>query len=271
MMVAKVPTNPDSTPVARHKPNPKPMAQDKGAELLKRYQQGERNFVGINLQGSNLSGAVLVGINLQAANLSQANLENSDLRDANLERANLDQANLIHTCLLGANLTDAYLDTISRHRGQPMSLPTPPSLSADLSTQPLATASAPETATPSANQALNAAQLIAAYAQGERDFQNLDLTGIDCQAQELNQANFQGSNLRQANFRLTDLQGANFQNANLQGANLSMADIHSCNFCGADLTQANLSGADRRNARYDDQTKFPAGFNPEIVGMIRIS
>lgn len=256
-MAAKKLTSPELTGQVPRRASQKPRNEDKGADLQKRYQQGERNFVGINLEATNLQGAILVGTNLQAANLSQANLENCDLRDANLEQANLDQANLTNTCLIGAILTDAYLDTIYRHgRNQ-----SPPAIT-EAPREPVIPPASPTTAP-------NAAQLIAAYAQGERNFQNLDLTGIDCQAQEFNQANFQGSNLSQANFRLTDLQGANFQNANLQGANLSMADLHSCNFCGANLTQANLSGADRRNARYDQHTQFPAGFNPDIVGMIK--
>ncbi len=233
-------------------------------ELLTRYRQGERNFSGLELPAVDLSGASLVGINLQGANLSRANLSHGDLRDANLQGVNFDQAQLHQTCLLGANLTGAFLATINRHGAwAPPTPPIQPAPLPELSQIPLAV----QATNPEAE--LTAHQLLMTYAQGERRFTDRNLSGIDCQAQELNHINFQGSNLTQANFRLTDLQGANFSRTNLTQANLSMADLRECDFSGANLTGANLSGADRRQAIYDAQTQFPKGFNPEIVGMVK--
>ncbi len=220
-------------------------------DLATLYQQGTRDFRGIDLHGADLSGLSLGGINLQGANLAQANLSHTDLRHANLQDVNFDQAKLHHTCLRGANLTGAFLATIDRHGAWEKTPLSDPGIG-----QP----AAPD---------LTASQLLAAYTEGQRNFAELNLAGIACPGLELNQVNFQSSNLSQANFRLTDLQGANFHRAMLHRANLSMADLRGCNFCGADLRQADLTGADRRGAVYDDQTQFPTGFNPEIVGMVK--
>ncbi|MHA6905867.1 pentapeptide repeat-containing protein [Ralstonia syzygii subsp. celebesensis] len=40
---------------------------------------------------------------------------------------------------------------------------------------------------------------------------------------------------------------------------------------GADLTGAQLHGADLRGAKYDDQTKFPIGFDPHASGCIWVA
>ncbi|MGG6239524.1 pentapeptide repeat-containing protein [Nodosilinea sp. AN01ver1] len=95
------------------------------ADVVKRYQAGERDFRGIHLHGSkvlkqiNLSGAdlreaYLSSVDLTSANLSNANLEGadlsgSDLRHANLSGANLNRARLRYARLIQANLADATL------------------------------------------------------------------------------------------------------------------------------------------------------------------
>lgn len=118
-------------------------------EFLQRYQEGERDFTGINLAGVNLSGKTLdsnvslsqanlrnsnlanakltgvnlIGANLQGANLNSTNLQSADLIEANLSGANLTkvilysarliQANLSHANLSEANLSSANLTTAS--------------------------------------------------------------------------------------------------------------------------------------------------------------
>ena len=63
-------------------------------ELLKEYENGNRDFSGANLSGANLSGAMLAGVNLSRANLSGANLSRANLTKAELNEANLYRANL---------------------------------------------------------------------------------------------------------------------------------------------------------------------------------
>jgi uncharacterized protein YjbI with pentapeptide repeats len=89
-------------------------------ELLRRYEQGERDFRGVVLpkaklrgtvlrdayfEGSHLEGADLRAVHLEGAYLSDAHLDGAELGEAHLEGANLTGANLE-----GANLSDAYLE-----------------------------------------------------------------------------------------------------------------------------------------------------------------
>lgn len=85
-----------------------------------------------------------------------------------------------------------------------------------------------------------------------------NLTGLDLQGVNLQQANLQGANLFVANLRNARLVGANLENVDLGGANLQ----------GADLRQARLSGADLRGAKYDDRTIWPTNFDPSGAGAI---
>jgi uncharacterized protein YjbI with pentapeptide repeats len=97
-------------------------------ELLVRYENGERNFAGVELIQSegvpldssiDLEGAILRDINLRGAYLRQADLTGADLfgaflelawlkraivRDANLYSANLSWCNLTQADLRGTNL-----------------------------------------------------------------------------------------------------------------------------------------------------------------------
>jgi uncharacterized protein YjbI with pentapeptide repeats len=74
--------------------------------------------------------------------------------------------------------------------------------------------------------------------KGERP----DLSGVDLVGQSLIGA---------------DLNGATFCGTDLSGANLSLADL-----CGADLSRADLSGINLNGAKYNQDTKWPKGFDP---------
>lgn len=78
-------------------------------ELLKRYQQGERDFRGLKLRDIYLRDVCLQGIDLSCADLRGASLMSVNLRGANLHRADLSEAFLIHANLSSANLTQANL------------------------------------------------------------------------------------------------------------------------------------------------------------------
>jgi hypothetical protein len=85
-------------------------------ELLRRYQQGQRNFSGVQLTQADLSWAILDGANLTqadlgCANLQRCNLVGANLTGANLHGADLTEANLVRANLTGVNLRDATLNS----------------------------------------------------------------------------------------------------------------------------------------------------------------
>lgn len=93
-------------------------------------------------------------------------------------------------------------------------------------------------------------------------------------------ANFVGAILTGANLSGANLGGVHFVTANLDGADLSGAhldgaDFREANVSGADLSGAILEGdiyggATLERAKYNDQTKFPKGFDPEAHGMVKV-
>jgi hypothetical protein len=86
----------------------------KGAELVRLYDEGNRNFAlaslyRANLQGARLRNARLFMADLRKANLRGANLQGAKLRGANLGEADLRGADLRGADLLEVNLTGAKL------------------------------------------------------------------------------------------------------------------------------------------------------------------
>ncbi|MFB2923077.1 MULTISPECIES: pentapeptide repeat-containing protein [Aerosakkonema] len=78
-------------------------------EFVKRYEEGELDFIGVNLAGANLRRHNLSGLNLSRANLSKSDLSEADLISTNLSGANLSEANLERANLKGANIMGANL------------------------------------------------------------------------------------------------------------------------------------------------------------------
>jgi uncharacterized protein YjbI with pentapeptide repeats len=70
-----------------------------------------------------------------------------------------------------------------------------------------------------------------------------------------------GANLEGANLTGTDLEYANLTRANLKGAHLESSDL-----CSANLSTATLTGANLTGAVYDEQSQWPAGFDPAKRG-----
>ncbi|NEU82091.1 pentapeptide repeat-containing protein [Nostoc sp. UIC 10630] len=102
-------------------------------ELLERYAAGERDFAGVDLNGVDLSGAVLREINLDRADLTGVNFTGADLsggyarnhgpaytkiryailRNAIFRDANVSYVNFFHSDLSFANFSRAYGEGIS--------------------------------------------------------------------------------------------------------------------------------------------------------------
>ncbi len=149
------------------------------------------------------------------------------------------------------------------------------------------------------------------YNTGERDFaqlqlrridlrgvnlQGINLEGSDLSYADLRSANFSNANLSKCYFNESNLTGANFKGANLKGAYLIKAYLAKTNFSdailqeayltGSFLTKANFSKADLsgalltgiqiggvywKGAIYSTTTRFDQGFNPDAMGLEKIS
>ena len=88
-------------------------------------------------------------------------------------------------------------------------------------------------------------------------FRNADLTGAECRVAKATRAVFEGATLTRCNLEWTNLTRADFRDADLRKADLAAANLR-----GADFTGANLEGATLRGAAYDEQTRWPSGFEP---------
>lgn len=115
------------------------------------------------------------------------------------------------------------------------------------------------------------------------DFTNADLSGVmfmETQLEEaflgradLREAYLRSANLRAASLGSADLQNAflmraNLQNAFLGNANLRGANLQEANLRTTDLQGANLQGANLDQAKYNEYTKWPSGFDPEAAGAV---
>jgi uncharacterized protein YjbI with pentapeptide repeats len=88
-------------------------------------------------------------------------------------------------------------------------------------------------------------------------FRDADLTQATFWACKGAEAVFEGSTMAGSNFDRAGVRRANFRSADLKAAYLGGADLR-----GADLTGADLAGADLSGALYDEQTRWPSGFDP---------
>jgi len=104
------------------------------------------------------------------------------------------------------------------------------------------------------------------------DLQQANLTNVQLSQANLSEANLSQSDLWQADLKQANLFKANLREATLSradfsGANLEGADFGNADLRGADLSKAlNLERADLTGARYDENTQWPADFNPQAAG-----
>ena len=116
-------------------------------------------------------------------------------------------------------------------------------------------------------------------------FDKVDLHGVCLVNASLCRVRMRGTNLRngvlnranleKADLSNADLRGVRLSGASLRGANLSGADMRGANLSQADLSGANLQGikhldATLGKARFDGDTRFPAGFTPAARGWILV-
>lgn len=167
--------------------------------LIKLYQQGKKDFSGINLADADLSYAYLRGINL--ANVC---LTNANLTGINLTSANLTGANLSNTKIMSAYLGDADFRA------------------ADLSEANFCYSYLAE------------ANLTGSYLR-EANFSYTYLSRSILMKINGVEADFTKSNLSKANLIKADLSGAIFNKAYLTKTNLSKANLSHANLSGSNL------------------------------------
>jgi uncharacterized protein YjbI with pentapeptide repeats len=206
-------------------------------ELLRRYDQGERDFSEADLRDASLRWAELTGVKLAAAKLSGAKLWGADLSGADLSEADLREVRLSGANLSGANLTGARFGGADLRR-------------ANLRAANLSGAR------------LSGADLRHAFlgyaALSNAHLDRADLSGVYLRKADLRAANLRGVNLRGANLRKADLgeadlseadlTEADLREANLVGVNLSGVDLSFPKLHGANLREVNLRGHDLRGA-----------------------
>lgn len=229
------------------------MVEIQGRDMeIRDYQSGQ---VLLTLEATSAAGANLAGKELEAADLAgsdlqQTNFHRADLRSARLGGANLTASLLTQVRLVDAELTDAQVCDATLNMA-----------------------------------VLTRAKFLRANLQGSRlrhvDLRQADLTdaklvGADLFASRLQGAILKGADLREADLRrvdfaLADLSGVQAANAILRSsvltkANLTGANFRDVDFCGADMTGATFDKTDCSGAIYDEETKWPEGFDPQSVG-----
>jgi Pentapeptide repeats (8 copies) len=130
-------------------------------------------------------------------------------------------------------------------------------------------------------------RLVVGEGEGEFRVVKTAMPGIgqEWQGEALRHADWEHANLQQSTLIDCDLRDADLRQADLRGAILRGSDLRAANLAGADLRGSDLTGAcldcrrwprrllspvrspaNLQGARYDRQTRWPAGFRPEEHG-----
>lgn len=192
----------------------------------------------------------LVAAGLTRGKLEGATVSDMDLTGVDLSGESLRGLRAIRTSLMDANLSGARLQDallrdadLSGARMQKCDL-----ARADLSDSRLGKASLEDSW-------LRSAVLRRAQARG-----------VNLTRSYLSGAELDGADLREARLQAADLRGAG-----LRGARLDWADLSNTRLEGAVLSGASLRGVVLRNARFDNRTKWPAGFSPKAAGAVWVA
>lgn len=89
------------------------------------------------------------------------------------------------------------------------------------------------------------------------------LAGAELRNADLARSNLEGADLRDVDLQQARLRRANLRHADLGGANLEEADLEY-----TDLDGAMLNGARLQAARATQETRWPAGFDPNLHGVV---
>ncbi|MFW6116553.1 MAG: pentapeptide repeat-containing protein [bacterium] len=177
-----------------------------GREVVRRYEEGERDFHQTDLRGMQLRSADVRGVNLAYADLAKADLSRSNLSGANLSGADLSEADVSGTDLGRADLSGADLS------GADLG-------GADLSGADLGGASL-------RNAKLGRTGLLVPGFRFPADLSGAGLVRADLRGADLRGADLRQADLTEADLGDADLQGASVTNQQLaQAANLGGATM----------------------------------------------
>lgn len=191
------------------------------------------NLIARDLQGMELSNAILTESNLQRSNLSGTDLRWSDLSGTKLNNTVLANADLRGAKLIGADLRQADL------RGARLNF-------ADLSGALLDGADMTQldlTETQLRGVSLIGTKLV------EANLTALTLSGVDLSAADLSGANLTKANMAGTAMSRANLSGANLTEADLAGSWVNLANLTGANMTGADLSGTSLIGTNLSSAR----------------------
>jgi len=224
-------------------------------ELVALYESGERDFSGICLIDSDLSGSHLVGIVLAGADIQNVSLARANLSGANLSGARLDNVDLTRTNFAEADLRDAMVINSSMERANfseadmrwahwnfEMDW-------ADLSGANLSGATL-------------TGRLYGANMHGTIIDENTTMDSTYMLVWEIVNEGGAGRDLSEANLVNADLSHSDLRGADLTGQRLTLV-----NLTGANLTGADLTGADLTSVNWSTTT-CPDGTNSTTNGTI---
>ena len=233
----------------------------------------EATLIYADLSGANLTRAYLAGANLARTNLQRANLSRAHMEKAYLEHSKLNMAILTRAKFRKANLTKASMVMVD--------LTETNMLKAEL--QRVNLFDSDMTMVNLREADLTEANLDQAYMYKSQMVKAI-LFKATLKHANLTEANFNNATLTEADLTKATLYGADFTKANLTGANLTKANLIGANLQEADLRNANLSeikimksggifltNDDLKEAKYNEKTIFPEGFDPKKYGMIFFS
>jgi uncharacterized protein YjbI with pentapeptide repeats len=195
-----------------------------------------------SFRGNRMYYASFAGADLREADLSGVNMWESDFSSANLAGAILTRAQINQRNFAGTNFQGADL------RGA--------SMIGDFTGVNLSSATASKSSW-SSTVSFKGVKAVGLVADGS-NFGDADFAGAD----------FSGANFRGATVWTPRFAGANLSNTDFTGAKFVSRDGRMGDLSGADLSSAKLDGATFVSIQYDCTTKWPAGFNPEVEGLI---
>ena len=99
------------------------------------------------------------------------------------------------------------------------------------------------------------------------NLENANLVSANLSASNLSFANLYQASLEDADLAFTLFVGADLRATNIDNANLFYADVSFANLTGMENWQTAFWLA----TRYNENTLFPSGMNPDSLGMINIS
>lgn len=101
---------------------------------------------------------------------------------------------------------------------------------------------------------------------GTASFENAKLKSALLEGVSASSVLFRNANLMEVNLKNSYLGGADLINANFEGADLTNANFERCVLYGTDMRGMNIETANFQGAVFDQNTKWPEGFNPYSKG-----